>query len=641
MSRNGAFEYDVFVSHNSRDKPRVSELAERLREAGLRVWYDDWILTAGSNIYLEIERGIEASRTLALCMSSHAFDSDWVDLERSTVLFRDPANRGRSFIPILLDDCDIPDTLRRYKYVDYRHDSEEAVQELVAACGRVAEPGTPAPAAPPAPEPERLAGARPTATTHLFLGHLPATGRDLFGRERELRQLDEALADPQIHVCVLAAWGGAGKSTLVNHWVRRIAEEPSPPRIYAWSFHRQGTAGGLTSADLFMESALKWFGDPDPGQGSSWARGERLARLVRKQPTLLLLDGLEPLQWPPGPDEGKLKDPAVTALLRVLATRNSGLCVITSRLSVSDLEDCYGSTVLEINLRHVEPEAGAMILKAQGARGDETQLRQASTEFDGHCLALTILGSYLADAFDGDILRRTEVGPLMEADRHGGQARRIMASYEALLEENQRAVLRLLGLFDRPADAPAIAALRQPPAIAGLTEPLQDVSDREWRKLVAGLRRSQLLAPKNPERRGALDTHPLVREYYSQQLEEDEPEAWRQGNQRLYEHFRRETVELPETVDEMEPLFNAVACGCRAGLESDALNQVLIPRIMRGEEFYASLKHCPPSSLLAVLSKFFKDGDWSLPITADPPHHQGLDDGQQLTVLTYSGPILV
>ena len=107
------FQYDVFLSHNSADKPQVRRLAERLREAGLRLWFDEWIIQPGDDIYLAIERGLEASRTLVLCLSPAALGSDWVGLERSTVLFRDPANAGRRFIPLLLADCKLPDTLRR------------------------------------------------------------------------------------------------------------------------------------------------------------------------------------------------------------------------------------------------------------------------------------------------------------------------------------------------------------------------------------------------------------------------------------------------------------------------------------------------------------------------------------------------
>jgi len=128
------FAYDVFLSHNSKDKPRVRKLAERLRAEGLRVWFDDWVIRAGDAIYLAIEHGLEASRTLVLCMSPAAFGSDWVGLERDPVLFRDPVNRDRRFIPVLLADCEIPATLRRYKHVDYRGEGDAALRELMEVC---------------------------------------------------------------------------------------------------------------------------------------------------------------------------------------------------------------------------------------------------------------------------------------------------------------------------------------------------------------------------------------------------------------------------------------------------------------------------------------------------------------------------
>lgn len=96
------FTYDVFLSHNSKDKPRVRKLAEDLRAAGLRVWFDEWVLKPGDDIYLSIERGLEAARAQVLCLSPSALESEWVALERSTVLFRDPTNAGRRFIPLLL-----------------------------------------------------------------------------------------------------------------------------------------------------------------------------------------------------------------------------------------------------------------------------------------------------------------------------------------------------------------------------------------------------------------------------------------------------------------------------------------------------------------------------------------------------------
>lgn len=131
---SGTFPFDVFISHNSKDKARVRPLAEKLRAAGLQVWFDEWVIKPGDDIYLTVERGLEKARTLVLCMSPAALESDWVELERSTVLFRDPSNAGRRFIPLLLADCKLPDALRRYKYVDFRYATDAAVEELLSLC---------------------------------------------------------------------------------------------------------------------------------------------------------------------------------------------------------------------------------------------------------------------------------------------------------------------------------------------------------------------------------------------------------------------------------------------------------------------------------------------------------------------------
>jgi len=143
------FQYDVFLSHNSADKPRVRALAKRLRSAGLRVWFDEWVIKPGDDIYLAIERGLEAARVQVLCLSPEALGSEWVALERSTVLFRDPTNKGRRFVPLLLSDCVLPDTLRRYKYVDFREELEAGFDELLEACREEAEEIA------PEPEPKR------------------------------------------------------------------------------------------------------------------------------------------------------------------------------------------------------------------------------------------------------------------------------------------------------------------------------------------------------------------------------------------------------------------------------------------------------------------------------------------------------
>lgn len=128
------FIWDIFLSHSSHDKARVRRLADSLRGEGLRVWLDDWVIEPGDDIYASIEHGIEYSRTLVLCISQAAIDSDWVKLERNTTIFRDPQNTERRFIPLLLEDCAIPIAIQRLAYVDWKVENKDALRKLIQLC---------------------------------------------------------------------------------------------------------------------------------------------------------------------------------------------------------------------------------------------------------------------------------------------------------------------------------------------------------------------------------------------------------------------------------------------------------------------------------------------------------------------------
>jgi tetratricopeptide (TPR) repeat protein len=478
------------------------------------------------------------------------------------------------------------------------------------------------------------------APKKISVARLPVTGSDLFGREDDIAFLDDAWANKDANVVTIVAWAGVGKSTLVNHWLRRMAAEQyrSAQLVFGWSFYRQGTSGGTSSADEFIDAALAWFGDPDPHLGTAWEKGERLAKLISYRRTLLILDGLEPLQKPPGPQEGRLCDPSLQALLRDLAAFNTGLCVITTRTPVTDIADHERSSALRRELDQLSSDAGATLLRALGVKGNEAEMRTASEEFYGHCLALTLLGSYLTDAYHGNIRRREEVAARLGHDvRQGFHARKVMESYQTWFGEGpELAILRMLALFDRPADEQTFAVLLRSPAIPGLTQSLTDLSTIEWRTILAKLRRARLLAGEDPHNPGQLDTHPLVREYFGEQLRNERSEAWKECNRRLFHHYRTLAPELPDSFREIEPLFLAVICGCNAGLFREALREVYTRRIQRGDACFAANILGATGPLLSALVHFFEDGRWgSLVQTAT--EGQSLTAEDQLFILMQSG----
>jgi predicted ATPase len=372
--------------------------------------------------------------------------------------------------------------------------------------------------------------------------------------------------------------------------------------------------------------------------GTPWEKGERLAKLIAHRRTLLVLDGLEPLQNPPGPQEGRLREPALQALLRELAAFNTGLCLVTTRLPIADIAEHEGTSAPRRELEQLASDAGAKLLRALGVKGNEAQLRTASDEFHGHCLALTLLGSYLTDAYDGDIRCCKDVSERLARDvRQGGHARKVMESYQTWFGEGpELSILRMLGLFDRPADEEAVAALLRPPAIRGLTESLTDLSPTDRRAILARLRRARLLAGEDPPSPGQLDTHPLIREYFGDQLRSLRTEAWKECNQRLFSYYRTLAPHLPESLREMEPLFLAVICGCNAGLYRQALHEVYLPRIQRGNTSFAANVLGARGALLSVLAHFFEQGCWGS-LVETGVEGQGLTPEDQLFLLMQTG----
>jgi hypothetical protein len=336
---------------------------------------------------------------------------------------------------------------------------------------------------------------------------------------------------------------------------------------------------------------------------------------------LLVLDGLEPLQNPPGVEGGKLKDPALSELLRHLETDNPGLCLITTRLEVADIADWRHATAPVIDLRRLSSAAGSALLEAIGVRGDSDELAEAVNAVDGHALTLNLLGTYVRDILDRDVRRWREAGLLESARQGDHRALQVMAAYERWFSGRpELAILRILGLFDRPVGRDLVDVLRKPPVIAGLNDDVVSLPENEWRWALARLRQAHLI---EDEAGGVIDTHPLVREHFGERLRKGQPEPWGAGHGRLYEHLRDSAKPLPDTLPEMAPLFQAMHHGCQAGRHEEALNEVYWKRVLRDTEAYSTTKLGAFSAEMAALANLF-DSSWSNPVATLTEVNQAL-----------------
>lgn len=302
------------------------------------------------------------------------------------------------------------------------------------------------------------------------------------------------------------------------------------------------------------------------------------------------------------------------SFVRELGRHNPGLCVLTSRLPTTDLKDFSGRTVRDIDLKNLSPAAGMELLKSLGVRGDEVELKRTSEEFDGHALALTLLGRYLAVVYDGAINERDKIPSILSERTEGGHAKRVMESYEKWFAgKPELNILYLVGLFDRPADFQALEVLKASPAIQGLTSDLEGISYEDWRYAVHNLCDLWLLA-KDTHNQGAVDSHPLIREYFGLKLKTESPDAWKRANSRLFDHYRATAEEFPNTNEEMTPLYWAIVHGCRSGRFEEALHDVYRTRVRRGSELFNIYKLNTFGADLSALNSFL-DESRELPVS--------------------------
>ena len=615
---------DVFVSYNRSDRAWAEWIAWVLEETGYSVAVQAWDSRPGQNFVFFMQEATRARQTVAVLSPSY-LEASYTHSEWTAAFARDPQGTERTLIPVRVAECEPDGLLGQIVYADLVGlDEDSARGTLLTAFEERGKPPT-APLFPGSGTRSieaRLKPAFPGPSVAVSIGKLPVTGPTFVAREAELARLDAAW-EAGTHVISLVAMGGAGKSALVNEWLGRMQEEGwrGAERVLGWSFYSQGTDAAGASSEAFTEYALDWLGHRGEVIKSPWKKGEVLAGLVRQARTLLVLDGLEPLQHPPGAHRGRIKDPAVQALVRELAAENPGLCVITSRLEVTDVAGRAGT---ESGDREMLPtEAGAELLRQLGVKGKKAELRAASEELGGHGLALTLLGTYLRDVCGGDVRRRGEAAVLDETAGIEGSdhARNVMAAYESWLGPGLEVqVLRLLGLFDRPAETAALAALRAAPKIPGITEGIGAGEEKAWRSALARLRQARLVVPvdassssaRSPLGGESLESHPLVREYFGQRLRQTDPEAWLEGNRRLYEHYKQAAPDYPDTLEAMLPLYAAVVHGSRAGKAEEVLDEVYWRRIRREHEHFSLRRLGAFGVELSTLAAFFEQ-PWARP----------------------------
>jgi len=252
-----------------------------------------------------------------------------------------------------------------------------------------------------------------------------------------------------------------------------------------------------------------------------------------------------------------------------------------------------------LDLETLDPAAGRALLRSLRVVGSDHELQALVAEFGPLALTISLLGAWLYEQPGHAATAAAGLPPGPDP------LARVLAGVEALLGDGPALeLLRVQGLFDRPAPSAQVAATLD------IEAPHPAAIER--------LRELRLLAPHSRHQPDVLEAHPLIREHYARWLREDAPERFRDGHRRVYEHLCATTEHRPDGFAGLQPLYQAVAHGCLAGLQQQALDDVYFARILRGtgnDAFYSWKKLGAIGADLAAVAAFF-DRRWDRPSPA-------------------------
>lgn len=129
----------AFLCHASEDKETVRALYRRLESDGVTPWLDEEELLPGEKWQERIEKAVRGADTVIICLSKASVNKKgYVQREMKYALEMALEHPGEDIylIPIKLNECEFPESLRQWHYVDIR--DEKGYERLLKALRSIA-----------------------------------------------------------------------------------------------------------------------------------------------------------------------------------------------------------------------------------------------------------------------------------------------------------------------------------------------------------------------------------------------------------------------------------------------------------------------------------------------------------------------
>ncbi len=424
----------VFLSYASEDRPLARRLYERLSGEPLltdhngAVWMDRPEIEGGDRWKKEIDQALHRSRVVLALLTARSVDPDrqWIRYEQL-----EARRLFRRLVPLLLEDCRLPEHLQDLQYVDFRADWDQGFRDLRNAIAKFA---------------PRLG---PSGSSK-FVDATPPLDRAFIGRQEDLEAVF-ALIDGESksvetgrQAVAIQGMGGTGKTMLAHELARRIAVH------YPGGVAAESRGQNPASAEAVLQKWAKYMlgSYPQP----HWTVVDVRSNLREKYGEIFVL-----LDDVPAEDLGNVQQ-----LLE--AVPSDATRVITTR--VADVGAALGCLVHPLRA-FGERDALEFLrnrLARKGPRPSDAVLRRLVDSLGGHPLSLELVAANCESTLDlaediEDLRKRLEEGEIEdialdipELRRNSSLAICLQDSLESLVREEKQGPVDLrrfaaLGIF--------------------------------------------------------------------------------------------------------------------------------------------------------------------------------------------------
>jgi hypothetical protein len=428
------------------------------------------------------------------------------------------------------------------------------------------------------------------------------------GRKDMLATITQWYNDPDVRIGALIGWGGVGKSALVRKWYDSLEDfKIKPDGIFWWGFYRNA------HLELFLNALLRFAGagqiEPETIK-STWAKTDTIKQYIHQRPFLIILDGLEQMQKAGPADQfGRMLHPEFTEVLHYLAEahHSPGLCLITTRYELRDLDQWFGQGYRKQPLIDLSTQDAISMLKERDIKGPDDQLEEVVKRYRGHALSLTLMAGFLHKYYDADITKAPDIEFVLSDEKRFQDVNKLLRKYAEKMSEAERVFLNIFSLFRQEiTEADFAGVFRHKIEGTRFNDGLIKMTDLDFKDLTTGLVDWRLISLDKTK--NTYTAHPLIKTYFESDFDSQSKTLC---HKRIYQYFGEKAPDRPQTLDEMQPLFEQVHHGCAAGLYDEVFNDVYSEKIYQRRERYLVNKLGAWEIALSLARTFFPKGDLS------------------------------